>query len=77
MCVYLQEMSLGIYYNVGGYDLFSYIKDFLIWDVKDGYVQLMKGFGLGIELDEDFICKVSKDVVLWVLFGFVGFGGEL
>ncbi|KAH8176307.1 D-galactonate dehydratase [Sarocladium implicatum] len=71
------EMSLGIHYNVGGYDLLSYIKNPSIWDVKDGYVQMMKGPGLGIELDEELIRKASKDAVPWVSPGFVGPGGEL
>lgn len=70
-------MSLGIHYNVGGYDLLSYVKDPSIWDVKDGYVQMMKGPGLGIELDEELIRKASKDAAPWVSPGFVGPGGEL
>lgn len=73
----IQEMSLGIHYNVGGYDLLSYIKNPEIWDVKDGYVQLMKGPGLGIEIDEQLVRKASVGAVPWVSPGFTGPGGEL
>jgi galactonate dehydratase len=38
----IQEMSLGIHYNVGGADLTSYIKNPQVWDVKDGMVELMQ-----------------------------------
>ena len=73
----IQEMSLGIHYNVGGYDLLSYIKDKDVWNVTDGYVNLMNGPGLGVQLDEDLIRKASKDAEPWVSPGFTGPGGEL
>jgi galactonate dehydratase len=72
----IQEMSLGIHYNTGGHDLLSYIKNPEIWDVKDGYIQLMKGPGLGIEIDEDKVRELSKNAEPWVSPGFVGPGGE-
>lgn len=73
----IQEMSLGIHYNTGGHDLLSYIKNPEIWDVEDGYINLMTGPGLGIEIDEDKVRSLSKDAVPWVSPGFVGPGGEL
>lgn len=73
----IQEMSLGIHYNVGGYDLLSYVKDPDVWSVTDGYVPLMTGPGLGIEIDEDKVRKASVDAVAWVSPGFVGPGNEL
>ncbi|CAG9946700.1 unnamed protein product [Clonostachys rosea f. rosea IK726] len=73
----IQEMSLGIHYNTGGHDLLTYIKNPEIWDVKDGYIQLMKGPGLGIEIDEERIRALSKGAEPWVSPGFVGPGGEL
>lgn len=72
----IQEMSLGIHYNTGGHDLLSYIKNPEIWDVKDGYIPLMKGPGLGIEIDEDKVRELSKNAEPWVSPGFVGPGGE-
>ncbi|CAG9990697.1 unnamed protein product [Clonostachys byssicola] len=74
----IQEMSLGIHYNTDGHDLFSYIKNPEIWsNIKDGYIQLMDGPGLGIEVDEAKIRELSKDAKAWVSPGFVGPGGEL
>lgn len=73
----IQEMSLGIHYNEGGYDLLSYIKNPEIWNVKDGYIELMSGPGLGIEVDEEKIRASAKDAKAWVSPGFIGPGGEL
>ncbi|TQV96753.1 hypothetical protein V2A60_000607 [Cordyceps javanica] len=74
----IQEMSLGIHYNAeGGGDLLSYVRDPRVWDVEDGYVNLMTGPGLGIELDEERIVEASKNAVPWVSPGFTGPGGEL
>lgn len=74
----IQEMSLGIHYNTDGHDLFSYIKNPEVWsNIKDGYIQLMDGPGLGIEVDEAKIRELSKDAKAWVSPGFVGPGGEL
>jgi len=73
----IQEMSLGIHYNVGGYDLMSYIKDQKTWTVQEGYVDLMKGPGLGIEIDEELVRKVSKEALPWVSPIFSGPGGEI
>ncbi|KAM0322142.1 hypothetical protein ACHAQA_009630 [Verticillium albo-atrum] len=73
----IQEMSLGIHYNTGGHDLLTYIKNPEIWDVKDGYIPLMTGPGLGIEIDEEKIRSLSQGAEPWVSPGFVGPGGEL
>ncbi|KAF4995461.1 hypothetical protein FDECE_12784, partial [Fusarium decemcellulare] len=61
----IQEMSLGIHYNTGGHDLLSYIKNPEIWDVKDGYIKLMTGPGLGIEVDEEKVRELSKNAEPW------------
>ncbi|MCJ1445538.1 MAG: hypothetical protein MMC23_006043 [Stictis urceolatum] len=73
----IQEMSLGIHYNVGGQDLTSYTKNPEVWNVKDGYIELMKGPGLGIEVDEEQVRRLSKDVKAWVNPMFSGPGGEI
>ncbi|ATY64668.1 galactonate dehydratase [Cordyceps militaris] len=73
----IQEMSLGIHYNVGGYDLLSYIKNPEIWTVENGFVDLMTGPGLGIEVDEERVIEASKNAEPWVSPGFTGPGGEL
>jgi galactonate dehydratase len=73
----IQEMSLGIHYNAGSQDLTSYTKNPEVWNVKDGYIDLMKGPGLGIEVDEDMVRELSKDAKAWVSPGFIGPGGEI
>lgn len=81
----IQEMSLGIHYNVakdaGGEDLTSYIKNPSVWDVKDGCIELPRGPGLGIEIDEDWVRKAAKGpdgngVKSWRSPAFRGVGGE-
>lgn len=73
----IQEMSLGIHYNAGAYDLTSYTKNPEVWGVKDGYIDLLQGPGLGIEVDEAQIRAASKDAKAWVSPGFIGPGGEI
>jgi len=73
----IQEMSLGIHYNAGPEDLTSYTKNPEVWNVKDGYIDLMKGPGLGIEIDEEQVRRLSKNAEPWVAPGFIGPGGEV
>lgn len=73
----IQEMSLGIHYNVGGQDLTSYTVNPEVWQVTDGYIDLMAGPGLGIEIDEEQVRKLSEDSKAWVSPTFAGPGGEL
>ncbi|MCJ1274326.1 hypothetical protein MMC21_002121 [Puttea exsequens] len=75
----IQEMSLGIHYNVeaGDYDINNYVKDKSVWAVKDGYVEALTGIGLGIEVDEDEVREVAKTTLPWELKGFVGADGGI
>lgn len=73
----IQEMSLGIHYNAGTQDLTSYTKNPEVWNVKDGYIGILTGPGLGIEVDEDQVRALSKDAKSWVSPGFIGPGGEI
>lgn len=77
----IQEMSLGIHYNTAaggrGQDLTSYTRNPEVWDVSDGYIQLLEGPGLGIEVDEEQVRRLAKDCQPWVSPGFIGPGGEL
>ncbi|WP_043932342.1 galactonate dehydratase [Bacillus sp. EB01] len=56
---FIQEQSLGIHYNVGS-DLLDYILDRNVFEYKDGYVKIPKGPGLGIDLDEEHVRKLSE-----------------
>ena len=73
----IQEMSLGIHYNVqaGDYDINSYITNPEVFNVKDGFVEILQGPGLGIEVNEELVRKVSETAVPWPLGGFVGKDG--
>ena len=57
--VFIQEQSLGIHYNKGG-DLLDYIKDPSIFQYKDGYIELLQGPGLGVEVNEEAQIEASK-----------------
>lgn len=72
----IQEMSLGIHYNVGA-DISTYIKNPQIWKVSDGYLDLLKGPGLGIEIDEAKVRELSKNAEPWRSMSFTGPGGEI
>jgi galactonate dehydratase len=55
----IQESSLGIHYNEG-FDLLDYMKNPEIFDLKDGYIQLLNKPGLGIEIDELKLKEAQK-----------------
>jgi galactonate dehydratase len=61
----IQEMSLGIHYNTGGHDLLTYCRDPSVFDVKDGFVAVPQGPGLGVDLDEDKVREVAKEGHAW------------
>lgn len=62
--VFIQEQSLGIHYN-RGFDLLDFVKNKEIFQYKDSYVQLPKGPGLGIDMDEDKIKEVAQEGLVW------------
>lgn len=78
----IQEMSLGIHYNTeaGEYDITNYIKDSNAFNIKDGFVEALKGPGLGIEIDEEEVRKVAektKDSKPWAPKEFYGVDGGI
>lgn len=73
----IQEMSLGIHYNAGDYDITNYIKDSSVFKVQDGYVDALTGPGLGIEVDEEEVRRVAKDAEPWLPLGFYGVDGGI
>lgn len=60
----IQEMSLGIHYNVG-HDLLSYMRNPEVFDVRDGMVATLQGPGLGVEIDEAMVREAAKDAPTW------------
>lgn len=56
---FIQEQSLGIHYNKEA-DLLDYISDPDVFDYKDGFLELLTGPGLGIEVDEEALKEADK-----------------
>ncbi len=55
----IQESSIGIHYNEG-FDLLDYLDNPEIFDVKDGYIDLMDKPGLGVEINEERLKEAQK-----------------
>lgn len=62
--VVLQEMSIGIHYNVG-HDLLSFVTDPAVLTAVDGYLPIPTGPGLGVTLDEAAIREAAKEGHRW------------
>ena len=62
--VAIQEMSLGIHYNVGA-DLFTYCSDREVLNPDGGYLSIPTKPGLGITIDEDVVRDSHKDRHRW------------
>ena len=62
--VAIQEMSLGIHYNVGA-DLFTYCKQKEQLTPTDGFLAIPTGPGLGVDIDEDVVRDLHKDRHRW------------
>lgn len=62
--VAIQEMSLGIHYNVG-HDLLEFCRDQDVLTPQDGFLGIPAGPGLGITIDEDAVREADKDRHRW------------
>ncbi len=62
--VAIQEMSLGIHYNVG-HDLLSFCADKDVLTPVDGYLPIPTGPGLGVTIDEAGVREADKDRHRW------------
>lgn len=61
---FIQEQSLGIHYNVGN-DLLDYLVDPSVFTSKKGFVNITKGPGLGIEINEEKVREMAKTGHNW------------
>jgi len=75
----IQEMSLGMHYNVeaGEEDLNTYLIDQTVFDIEEGYVKAPTGPGLGIEINEEVVRRISKDTQPWLPKEFYGPDGAI
>ena len=62
--VALQELSLGIHYNVGA-DLYSYCNDRSPLTAVDGFLPIPTGPGLGVVIDEEAVRESHKERHRW------------
>ena len=62
--VAIQEMSLGIHYNVG-HDLLNFVGNKEALTAVDGYLPIPQGPGLGVDIDEAAVREVDKDRHRW------------
>jgi galactonate dehydratase len=56
---FIQEQSLGIHYNLES-DLLDYLEDPSVFAYREGYVPILKGPGLGIEVDEEKVREAAS-----------------
>src|SRR5215210_4857612 len=61
----IQEISLGIHYNVGGHDLLNFCSDKQVLTPVGGYLPVPEGPGLGIDIDEAAVREADKDRHRW------------
>ncbi|HEY1145935.1 MAG TPA: enolase C-terminal domain-like protein, partial [Allosphingosinicella sp.] len=62
--VAIQEISLGIHYNVG-HDLLEFVTNKEVLSPVDGYLPLPRGPGLGVLIDEAAVRAAHKDRHRW------------
>lgn len=60
----LQEQSLGMAYNKGS-EITNYVKDPSVFRYENGFVHILTGAGLGLEINEDAVVAASKDKHHW------------
>jgi galactonate dehydratase len=60
----IQEMSLGIHYNVGA-DLLNFVTNPEALSPVEGNLPIPEGHGLGVTIDEDAVREVHKDRHRW------------
>lgn len=61
---FIQEQSLGIHYNIGN-DLLDYLIDPTVFAYKEGFAEIPKAPGLGIEIDEEKVIEAAKKGHQW------------
>ncbi|MGT2950710.1 galactonate dehydratase [Streptococcus cuniculi] len=63
--VFIQEQSLGIHYNKG-FDLLDFVRNKEIFQYKDGFIDIPKGPGLGLEMNLELIKDIDKEGLVWM-----------
>ena len=61
---FIQEQSMGIHYNVGK-SVLDYVVNKEVFEFKNGWVDMPKGAGLGVELNKKLIIEENKTPHSW------------
>ena len=61
---FIQEQSMGIHYNVGK-SVLDYVVNKKDFEFKDGFVDMPKGAGLGVEVNKELIVEENKTPHSW------------
>jgi galactonate dehydratase len=62
--VVIQEQSLRMHYNDGA-DVLDYVRDGGVFAVRDGYIDVPTGPGLGVEVDEERVRAAAGTAAPW------------
>lgn len=62
--VFIQEQSKGIHYNKGT-DLVDYLKEKSVFEYREGFADITRKPGLGIEIDEERVKEKTKEYIGW------------
>lgn len=60
----LQEQSVGMAYNKGQ-EVGSYLRDDSVFHYREGYVDLLQGPGLGVDVDEQIVRSLEEPDLAW------------
>jgi galactonate dehydratase len=61
---FIQEQSMGIHYNENS-DVLDYLKDPAPLRIENGYLPILTGPGLGVEIDEEVVEERAKQGHRW------------
>lgn len=61
---FIQEQSMGIHYNVGK-SVLDYVVNKEVFEFKNGFVDMPKGAGLGVEVNKEIILEENKTPHSW------------
>ena len=61
---YIQEQSMGIHYNVGK-SVLDYVVNKEVFEFKNGFVDMPKGAGLGVDVNKELIIEENKTPHSW------------
>ena len=61
---FIQEQSMGIHYNVGK-SVLDYVVNKEVFEFKNGFVDMPKGAGLGIDVNKELIIEENKTPHSW------------